>query len=446
MKKRIFKNFAIIVLLSQISIVCFAGELTVEPNGTISTIEQALTQAQPHDTIYVNKALYREGNIVIGLPVTLIGVDWPVIDGENAHEVLTVTADSVTIKGFTIRNAAISYIEENAAIKVKETLGCIIDGNRLLNNFFGVYMEQSEAATITNNEISSVAKREANSGNGIHLWYCKSITIRNNRISGHRDGIYFEFVEHSKISGNISEHNLRYGLHFMFSNHCRYTKNTFRSNGAGVAVMYTHNVEMVENIFAQNWGSASFGLLLKEITDSEIRRNLFWQNTLGVYTEGSNRLQVNDNVFAQNGWAVRVMANSMQNHFAGNQFLENSFHVATNSRQNFNTFEGNYWSAYRGYDLNRDGIGDVPFRPVRLFSLIVEKQSASLILLRSFFIDMLDLAEQMLPMLTPETLIDRKPMMKRAKWLAEVYRPEAMLGGEDQAKTFYDRNEAVAQH
>ena len=140
------------------------------------------------------------------------------------------------------------------------------------------------------------------------------------------------------------------------------------------------------------------------------------------------------------------MANSMQNHFAGNQFLENSFDVATNSRQNFNTFEGNYWSAYRGYDLNRDGIGDVPFRPVRLFSLIVEKQSASLILLRSFFIDMLDLAEQMLPMLTPETLIDRKPMMKRAKWLAEVYRPEAMLGGEDQAKTFYDRNEAVAQH
>jgi nitrous oxidase accessory protein len=169
---------------------------------------------------------------------------------------------------------------------------------------------------------------------------------------------------------------------------------------------------MEYNRFEKNWGPASYGILLKDITDSVIRENIFFGNSIGLYAEASNRIEVKNNNFRANGWAVKIMANSMDNIFTENDFIDNAFDVATNSGQNFNTFENNYWSRYKGYDLDRDGIGDVPYRPVRLFSIIVEKQHPALILLKSFFISVLDIAESIFPVLTPQTLMDQMPRMR----------------------------------
>ena len=199
----------------------------------------------------------------------------------------------------------------------------------------------------------------------------------------------------------------------MFSDSCSYSKNIFKHNGAGVAVMFTHNVEMIENRFENNWGAASYGILLKDISDSKIENNYFYKNSSGIYIEGSNRVSVSQNEFIENGWAIRLMANSMNNNFSKNNFVGNSFDVATNSTKNYNTFINNFWSEYSGYDLNKDGVGDVPYRPVKLFSLIVERNRPTLILLRSMFVGILDAAEKIFPALTPETLIDNSPAMKR---------------------------------
>jgi len=106
------------------------------------------------------------------------------------------------------------------------------------------------------------------------------------------------------------------------------------------------------------------------------------------------------------------MANSMGNIFNQNNFIANSFDVSTNSKQNFNTFESNYWSNYSGYDLDKDGFGEIPFRPVTMFSMMVESHSTALILLNSLFIQILDIAERVIPALTPEALMDLKPRMK----------------------------------
>jgi nitrous oxidase accessory protein len=125
-----------------------------------------------------------------------------------------------------------------------------------------------------------------------------------------------------------------------------------------------------------------------------------------------NRTDVENNVFAANGWALKLMANSEDNLFSGNEFAGNAFDVATNSRQNFSTFRENWWDRYEGYDLDRDGYGDVPFRPVRLFSWLVERNAPSLVLLRSLFVSLLDLAERVAPVITPAGLIDERPLMQ----------------------------------
>ena len=72
--------------------------------------------------------------------------------------------------------------------------------------------------------------------------------------------------------------------------------------------------------------------------------------------------------------------------------------MATNSRASSpSTFSGNYWDGYEGYDLDHDGIGDVPFRPVRLFSVLVDQNEPLLILLRSLLLDLLEVAERVVP-------------------------------------------------
>jgi nitrous oxidase accessory protein len=386
--------------------------LDVTPTGPYRSITSAVSAARRGDTVVVSAGTYREPVIEVTTSIALIGRGNPVFDGEGKHGLLLVTADDVTVRGFVFRNVGTSFVEDRAAVRVQETHGCVIDHNRVENGFFGIYLARVTDCRVADNTIRGFGVRETEAGNGVHLWTSRRITVSGNEISGQRDGIYLEFVHDSHIVGNTSERNLRYGLHFMYSDGCEYVNNTFRHNGSGVAVMYTKGVTMTDNRFVDNWGAASYGLLLKEVADPHIERNVFAQNTVGLVADGANRIVAADNDFSANGWALKLEASTVDGRFERNNFIANSFDVATNSRSPSTTFNGNYWDDYRGYDLDRNGTGDVPHRPVRLFSVIAEHYPASLILMRSTFASLLDLAERALPSLTPDLLIDSAPSMK----------------------------------
>jgi nitrous oxidase accessory protein len=387
--------------------------LRVGPGMEFATIGAAVTAASPGDTVRVSKGLYSEPTIVLDEPIVLLGYEGAILDGNGERGLFHVISDSVTIAGFTLRNTGLSFTEDRAAILVEKSQYCSIRDNLLTDTFFGIYLANVGDCEVVRNVLTAQGERETHAGNGIHLWYSTRIRIEGNRIRGHRDGIYFEFVEDSDVSDNDSRENIRYGLHFMFSDGCDYRRNVFADNGAGVAVMYTKDILMDGNDFRSNRGTASFGLLLKDITDSEIRNNRFHRNSVAIHAEGVNRVIVDGNDFVENGWAVKIMANSEGSTVTGNNFLGNSFDVATNSRRSYSEFEGNYWDRYRGYDRDADGIGDVPFHPVRLFSLVVSQNEPALVLQRSPLVMLLDIAEQVLPLLTPENLADSQPALSR---------------------------------
>ncbi|MBI5266837.1 MAG: nitrous oxide reductase family maturation protein NosD [candidate division Zixibacteria bacterium] len=402
-------------------IICFAiwpqasgqaAVLTVTPGGTLRTIGDAVRAAAPHDTIDITAGAYVEHHLVIDKPLNLRGTGWPQITSDDSGDVILIRSSNVSVSGLQVSGATVSFLRENAAIKVELSRHVTVRGNRLLNNFFGVYLAKSDSCEVTGNTIIGRSTDLSVSGNGIHLWYCNHARIDSNAVSGQRDGIYFEFVTHSLITRNRSADNLRYGLHFMFSDSCRYEGNEFTRDGAGVAVMYTNHIQMIANTFSRNWGSAAYGLLLKDIRDSEVRQNKFSQNSVALHMEGSSGIDLYDNVFTDNGWAVKIMANCIAIRFSRNSFTNNTFVVATNSLQTNSTFEENYWSGYRGYDLDRDGFGDVPYRPVSLFSLVVEGNPPALILVRSLLTEVLNLAEKVIPTLTPAALVDRKPLLR----------------------------------
>ncbi len=392
-----------------------AGVVIVSPAGPVSSLGAAVALAHPGDTIIVRAGHYREGRtVLVDRPVVIRGEGAPVFDaGERTF--LLVTANDVTIEGLVIADVQPSSTDDRAAIKLDHVTRCVVRGNRIQRSFFGIHGSKVSSCLIEDNRIEGPGATEQMAGNAIHFWSSANVTVRRNRVEGHRDGIYLEFVRGSTLSDNVSRRNRRYGLHFMFSDSCRYERNRFTSNGAGVAVMYSKHVTMTGNEFARNEGQAAFGLLLKDISDGEISDNRFTSNTTGLYLEGSNRLAVHGNRFEANGWALRLLANATDNEFDGNVFLANAFDVTTNSRSATSHFRGNYWDQYRGFDLDHDGYGDVPHRPVRLFSLVVEQNEPALILLRSLFVDLLDQAERVLPILTPEALIDPAPLMARPR-------------------------------
>jgi len=391
-----------------------AAQVRIERTGVEhATVAAALAAAEEGDHLVVRAGRYREGPLVIDRPLTLSGEGWPELDGEGEHPILVIAADGVTVRGMVLRNSGMSHIHDHAAIRVERVSGCVIENNRLLDNFFGIYLARTRGCRLTGNLVRSFGTRESSTGNAVHLWNAEDVFIEDNRLVGHRDGIYLEHSSRIVIRRNLSERALRYGLHFMFSNQNVYEGNVFRNNRAGVAVMYSGDVRIVGNRFEDNWGASAYGLLLKEIRDAEISGNTFHRNTVAMHMDGSLRTEIRRNTFTRSGWAVKVMSNSRDNRFSDNNFIDNSFDVATNSRQNHNTFAGNYWSRYGGYDLTGDGFGDVPHRPVRLFALIVERTPAALVLLRSAFVDLLDAAERVLPVLTPETLVDERPRMRQ---------------------------------
>ncbi len=387
--------------------------IEVCPTCAVKTIKEGIAEAAKNDTLRIKKGTYREYNIIIDKPLTILGEDYPIIDGEDQGEIIRIVSDSVTVDGLFIINVGTSYTTDWAAIRVVKSENYLIQNVVLEKLFFGIYLERSNNGRVYNNKIIGDAVDEYNSGNGIQLWYSKNVVVDRNMVQGVRDGIYLEFSDYITIKNNVSTKNLRYGLHFMFSNDDIYTNNTFENNGAGVAVMFSKRIKMLNNTFRKNWGTAAFGMLLKEINDAEISGNTFEENTIGINIEGSNRIEYKNNDFIRNGWAIKVMGACYTNTFRNNNFLYNSFDISYNSKMNDNVFDQNYWSEYTGYDLNKDGVGDVPYRPVKLFSYIVNRTPETIILLRSLFMDIIDFSEKVSPVFTPDKLLDANPLMKR---------------------------------
>lgn len=386
-------------------------KITVGKAGRFSSIKTAIQHAAPGDTILVQSGIYLEENMQIQKPLTLIGLNKPVIDGQKKWEIFTVSAPNVTIEGFTFMNSGQSSLNDIAAIKGLDAHKIVIRNNIFENTFFGIHLSNSDSTMIEKNQLISKAEHEYQLGNGIHLWKCNTTVVSGNTVSGHRDGIYYEFVINSITRSNKSFGNRRYGLHFMFSHNAEYSQNYFSDNGAGVAVMYTHTVKMFNNVFEHNWGNSSYGMLLKDIRDSEVLFNRFTGNTSGIFVEGVSRTVVDRNLFESNGYAIKLMGSSYDNLFKNNNFTSNTFDVTTNSNLGLNKFESNYWDKYTGYDMNKDGTGDIPFYPVNLFSVIIERIPPAIILWRSFLVFLLDRAEKVIPAITPENLKDEYPTM-----------------------------------
>jgi nitrous oxidase accessory protein len=180
--------------------------LEVGQNKSFKKIKAALAQAINGDTILIYQGIYKEGNIIVDKEVTLLGKNWPILDGQKKYEILSIKSDNTVIKGFRVENSGYATLDDPGAIKVYEANHVTVCDNILDDNFFGIYLQYCKNTIVKNNRIKAYGIEEQQIGNGIHCWKSDSLQIIGNRISGHRDGIYLAQYLYQKYSVWIAFH------------------------------------------------------------------------------------------------------------------------------------------------------------------------------------------------------------------------------------------------
>ncbi|MGW8317943.1 MAG: nitrous oxide reductase family maturation protein NosD [Candidatus Promineifilaceae bacterium] len=392
----------------------------VSEHGTFSSLSEALAQAQDGETIEVHGGIY-QGPITVDRSVTLIGQDWPVIDGEGLGTVVKLAAPGIVLRGFVIKNSGVSLDEENAGIAV-EAPAALIEDNQLEGTLFGIYLRQAPGSTIRNNIITSKALPVPRRGDAIRIWYSNDVRVEDNVVNQGRDVVLW-YSERLLVRGNeISDG--RYGLHFMYCDDATIEYNRLTGNSVGTFLMYSRRLHLLNNTIAANRGPSGYGVGLKDMDDAVVRNNLFLDNRVGAYLDNSPREvdsvgHFEGNVFAYNDVGVSLMPSVRHNQFAGNSFVENGEQVSISSgsgRHEDNAWtmdgRGNYWSDYAGYDADGDGLGDLPYRAERLFESLMDEDSSLRLFLYSPVQQALDFAARAMPFVKPQPkLTDTAPLM-----------------------------------
>ena len=338
-------------------------------DSTVQSLQRHLDDASEGDTVFVQPGKY-EGNLLISKRIALVGVGKPVIRGRGIGSVITVSADRSTLMGLVIEHSGTMLIQEDAGILVKSSFNTL-ERNELRDVLFGIYLLGSHNNTISQNTVVGRNQLELGErGSGIHLWNSHRNTFSGNTISDTRDGFYVQ-----NANGTLIEDNevcrVRYGLHYMYADSNVFLRNSFHDNVAGAAVMYSHGIIVRKNIFAHNRGFSSFGILFQDCTGMVVDSNIIVDNVVGMFFEGTRRNVFRHNVIAQNDAALEMFQNSTENIFTENNFIDNLnplFLIGKRTETRWNLGEkGNYWSTYDGYDLDDDGVGDVPFKIQNVF-------------------------------------------------------------------------------
>lgn len=355
-----------------------------------SELQDCIDAAAPGSTIEVAPGNY-DGPLLINKPLTLVGRDFPSVDGRGAGSVVSIRALGVTIRGFHIHNSGTDLRKDNAGVHITEDRA-VISGNRIDDVLHGIYVKKTRDFRISKNDIRGKttlppAERPASEaiasdgadycaplninsrGNGIHLWNSSAGEVDNNSITETRDGMYFSFTRDTKVRGNHI-HGVRYGLHYMYSDNNDFQGNTFTDNAAGAAIMYSKNMTITGNHFDSNHGFRAYGMLLNSVDNTRIEGNWLNHNTVGIYLENNNNNQLVGNRIEGNYIGLRMTASSNDNVFSRNRLIGN-MHAAEMVGQNDSnhwSFEGvgNYWSDANPVDINGDGIGDLPYREADL--------------------------------------------------------------------------------
>lgn len=398
-------------LLPALADVATAATLVVGRDA--STLQATLDIARGGDVVEVPDGRWA-GPAKVTKRITLRGTGG-VIDGGGTGTVLIVEAEDAVIEHLTVQGSgdALAGMQPDTCIWVEGSAArAVIRNNVVRDCAFGIWIDTTLNAQVLDNQVFGRAdQRPTDRGNGIHLFDAQFLVVRGNHVSGARDGIYVSAVEDSLIEGNHTN-GQRYGVHYMYSQRNTLRNNTSNDNLSGFALMQSRELTVVNNVAT---GNQRHGILFRDAVDCQIRENELVSNGQGFFFFSSADNDIVDNKLIRNEIGAKIWAGSQRNNISGNSFIANLqqvFYVGAEDLVLGTSGRGNYWSDYIGWDQDRDGVGDRPYRMASFAAQLVYKYPAAAMLMHSPGVELLSHLEDRMPLLTVPTVVDQSPLIK----------------------------------
>jgi len=384
-------------------------------------LQVALTEAQPGDVLQLQDGVYY-GPVLIDRSITLSGSGNSIIDGLGKGRVLTVTAEDAIIRNISIQNSGTDLFEEDSGIFVTaEADRARIEGNILNNNLIGIYLKGPQDAVVRDNTVTGKQDLRVNErGNGIHLWNTPGSRIEGNKVRYGRDGI-FVTTSNNNVFRNNHFQDLRFAIHYMYTNNSEVSGNISQGNHVAYALMYSSHLMIINN---SSIDDRDRGLFFNYANNSTVRNNVVAggpEKCVFIYNSHFNRIQ--GNVFRQCQIGVHFTAGSEDNQIFENAFIGNKTqvkYVGTRYLEWSVDGRGNYWADHTAFDLDGDNIADQPYQPNNLVDQIVWRHPMAKILVNSPAFQLLHWAQSQFPAMYPGGVIDSAPLMQKPEVDSDV--------------------------
>ncbi|HLN22825.1 MAG TPA: nitrous oxide reductase family maturation protein NosD [Patescibacteria group bacterium] len=389
-----------------------AAERKTVPPGE-GTLARAVAAAHPGDVLVLKPGLYT-GGVIIDKAITIEGSPGSIVDGAGKGTVIRIIAADATVRGLTVRHSGIRQEDIDSGIFAdKGGDRALIEGNRLEDNLFGISLRGATAAVARHNIVRGLQELRVNDrGDGISVWNATGSRAEDNDIRFGRDGIRSTSSHDNVFSGNRF-HQLRYAVHYMWTDGGTVSRNLSEDNDAGFVIMFSRQLVIANNV---SRGDRDHGLLLNFANDARIEGN----DISNGGTECVFIYNANDNILTGNWFegcpiGVHFTAGSERNSFSDNAFVNNQtqvMYVGTRSLDWATNGRGNYWSDNAAFALNGGDIADMPYRPNDIVDRIVWAVPLAKMLLNSPAVQVVRWAQAEFPAVTPGGLIDSAPLMR----------------------------------
>ncbi len=357
------------------------------------------------------------GPVIIDKPLTIDGGGEVAIDAGDKGTVMVLNASNSVLRGLHLTGSGDSHDTDDSCLDVRGNNN-LIERLKIDNCLFGIDLKQSSDNIVRGNTIRSKDLDLGVRGDGLRLWYSNNNLIEKNEIIDSRDMV--AWYAHKNIFRENLGRRSRYSIHFMFANDNIVEGNQFYDNAVGVYFMYTEGGIARNNVISHATGATGMGIGFKEASGTRIENNEIIYCGIGIGSDLSpfqpdSTIEVRGNRFAYNGIGIMFNSETGGNNMVDNVFEGNLTQVSygghgDNNNSAKNSWAGNYWDDYQGFDRNGDGVGDRTHELYSYADQIWIEMPVARFFRSSPVMELLDFLERLAPFSTPDLILrDEKP-------------------------------------